>query len=198
MQIPSADIQTGRESYEVYAVKMAAKYQLDSGVFVAMLKQESGLQQYKNGAILRGSAGEIGIGQIKPATAADLGIDPYDPYENIEGAAKYLRQQLDATGGEYYGALAAYNQGLAGSRGAGRQKGLQYAEKVMQGASNAQPYTPNWFENIVSEDGALRSGLFSSIAQNAGIVVVGVGILIVAIVMTGRGVAVDTVRKALK
>lgn len=117
--------------YRTYAATIAQNYGLNSNIFIAMLEQESGLQQYKSdGSLVVGGAGEIGIGQIKPSTAKDLGIDPYDPYQNIEGAAKYLSQQLQATG-SYEKALAAYNQGLAGSQGKGKAAGERYASQVM-------------------------------------------------------------------
>lgn len=117
--------------YRTYAATIAQNYGLNSNIFIAMLEQESGLRQYKNdGSLVVGGAGEIGIGQIKPSTAKDLGIDPYDPYQNIEGAAKYLSQQLQATG-SYEKALAAYNQGLAGSQGKGKAAGERYANQVL-------------------------------------------------------------------
>jgi len=45
-----------------------------------------------------------------PGTAADLGVDPYDPIQNLDGAANYLRQQIDRFGSDEL-ALAAYNAG---------------------------------------------------------------------------------------
>lgn len=119
------------DDYRTYAATIAQNYGLNSNIFIAMLEQESGLRQYKSdGSLVVGGAGEIGIGQIKPSTAKDLGIDPYDPYQNIEGAAKYLSQHLQKTG-SYDKALAAYNQGLAGSQGKGKAAGERYANQVM-------------------------------------------------------------------
>jgi len=46
-----------------------------------------------------------------PATAAELGVNPADPIQNLRGGAKYLRQQLDRFGGDEQRALAAYNAG---------------------------------------------------------------------------------------
>jgi soluble lytic murein transglycosylase-like protein len=47
-----------------------------------------------------------------PSTAAALGVtDPTDPAQSIDGGARYLRQQLDAFGGDPAKALAAYNAG---------------------------------------------------------------------------------------
>jgi hypothetical protein len=45
-----------------------------------------------------------------PGTAAELGVDPSDPMQNIDGAARYLKRQYD-TFGEWGLALAAYNAG---------------------------------------------------------------------------------------
>jgi soluble lytic murein transglycosylase-like protein len=55
-------------------------------------------------------AGAIGLMQIMPATAAALGVDPRDPAQAIDGAARYLRQALDQFG-DIRLALAAYNAG---------------------------------------------------------------------------------------
>ena len=47
-----------------------------------------------------------------PATAAGLGVtNVLDPVQSIDGGAKYLKQQLDAFGGDVVKALAAYNAG---------------------------------------------------------------------------------------
>jgi hypothetical protein len=54
--------------------------------------------------------GAIGLGQLMPATATTLGVDPRDPAQNLDGAARYLIAQL----GRFQRvdlALAAYNAG---------------------------------------------------------------------------------------
>lgn len=56
-------------------------------------------------------AGAIGLGQLMPGTARELGVDPRDPHANLMGAAIYLRQQLDRFDGDVERALAAYNAG---------------------------------------------------------------------------------------
>lgn len=55
--------------------------------------------------------GAIGLFQLMPETAKELGVDPADPVQNIRGGLTYLRRQLDAYGGNVRSALAAYNMG---------------------------------------------------------------------------------------
>lgn len=59
--------------------------------------------------------GAIGLGQLMPNTALELGIDPLDPEQNLWGTAKYLRMGYD-TFGDWTLALAAYNAGPANVR----------------------------------------------------------------------------------
>ncbi|MGA0426601.1 MAG: lytic transglycosylase domain-containing protein, partial [Alphaproteobacteria bacterium] len=54
--------------------------------------------------------GAIGLMQLMPDTAAELGVDPNNPLDNARGGARYLRQQL-ATFQSIPLALAAYNAG---------------------------------------------------------------------------------------
>ncbi len=74
-------------------------------LFRANIEVESG---YRQDAV--SSAGAIGLGQLMPATARDLGVDPRDPIQNLDGSARYLAMMLEAFGDPRL-ALAAYNAG---------------------------------------------------------------------------------------
>ena len=84
----------------------AAKYAVDPKLVSAVAEVESGGNQ---NAV--SSAGAIGVMQLMPDTAAELGVNPYDMKSNVEGGAKYLREMLDTFDGDVKKAVAAYNAG---------------------------------------------------------------------------------------
>ena len=91
--------------YRDTAVMLAERYGLPPNVFVSLIQNESA---YNPNA--RSPKGAIGLAQLMPGTARDLGVDPTDWRQNLEGGARYLRQQWDEFGSLPL-ALAAYNAG---------------------------------------------------------------------------------------
>jgi soluble lytic murein transglycosylase-like protein len=61
------------------------------------------------------SAGAMGLGQLMPGTAQGLGVDPRDPWQNVVGAARLLREDIDEFHSVPLG-LAAYNAGSGAVR----------------------------------------------------------------------------------
>jgi soluble lytic murein transglycosylase-like protein len=55
--------------------------------------------------------GAMGLTQLMPGTARELGVNPADPFQNLVGGARYFRQVLDAFDNDVEKALAAYNAG---------------------------------------------------------------------------------------
>ena len=77
-------------------------------LLAAVAKQESG---FSPSAV--SSAGAEGLMQLMPATAAEVGVNPFDPAQAIDGAAQLLGSYLHQYGGSVPLALAAYNAGPA-------------------------------------------------------------------------------------
>jgi soluble lytic murein transglycosylase-like protein len=85
----------------------AKKHGIDPALLAGLVKQESGFNPNAGSP-----AGARGLTQLMPGTAAGLGVtNVLDPLQNLDGGARYLRQQLDAFGGDVTRALAAYNAG---------------------------------------------------------------------------------------
>jgi len=83
------------------------KYSLDPALVKAIIHTESRFDPWAVSP-----KGAMGLMQIDPVTARELGInDPFDPKKNIDGGVRYLKELLDAFGGNTRLALAAYNAG---------------------------------------------------------------------------------------
>lgn len=85
---------------------LAERYDLSPSLLEAVVWQES---RWRENAV--SPAGARGLAQLMPGTARYLGVDPDNPYANLEGGARYLREQLDRFDGDLEKALAAYNAG---------------------------------------------------------------------------------------
>jgi len=81
-------------------------------------------------------AGAVGLMQLMPATAASLGVDPWQPVENLRGGISYLGSLLRAFGGNARLALIAYNAGP------------QHASRVRDGSAVAYRETRRYLDAI--------------------------------------------------
>ena len=87
----------------------AARWRVDTNMLAAIVTVESSWHTHAVSY-----AGAIGLGQLMPGTAATLGVNPHDPAENLQGAARYLRGLLEKFGSNpdrYALVFAAYNAG---------------------------------------------------------------------------------------
>ncbi|WP_408609455.1 lytic transglycosylase domain-containing protein [Altererythrobacter lutimaris] len=85
---------------------LSERYDISPALIEALVWQES---RWRENAV--SPKGARGLAQLMPATARYLGVDPDDPIQNLEGGARYLREQLDRFDGNLEWALAAYNAG---------------------------------------------------------------------------------------
>jgi hypothetical protein len=109
-------------NYRQMARRAAQRHGLDPGVFERQIQQESGFVEDVITGRRRSPAGAVGIAQIMPDTAKGWGVDPLDPRQALDVAAKNMASYVKKYGG-YENALRAYNAGPGAI-----QKSRGYAE----------------------------------------------------------------------
>ena len=123
-------------------IEAAAKhYDLEPALIAAVIEQESG-----GDSQALSLTGAIGLMQLMPSTAELMGVNPYDPAQNIDGGAHYLKIQLESFG-NLQPALAAYNAGPGSVQNGNWTKipeTLNYVQKVPRLLSK---YERIWQEN---------------------------------------------------
>jgi len=81
-------------------------------LFHALIARESTWRHYDaQGRVLRSSAGALGLAQVMPSTARELGLDARDVWQNALAGACTLRRNLDRRGGDHRKALHDYHAG---------------------------------------------------------------------------------------
>ena len=104
---PGANLPAGASRWQASIDRAAAAEGIDPKLLTAVVWVES---DFTPDAISH--AGAIGLAQLMPGTAELLGVDPYDPEQNLAGGARFLSEMIDRFGRVDL-ALAAYNAGPA-------------------------------------------------------------------------------------
>jgi Transglycosylase SLT domain len=93
-------------AYQDLAKAAAAKYGVPTSLFLAQIGQESAWNPSAVGPTTRYGT-PVGLAQFMPGTAAQFHIDPYDPAQSLDAAAKYDAQLYQKTG-SWTSALKSY------------------------------------------------------------------------------------------
>jgi soluble lytic murein transglycosylase-like protein len=94
-------------AYEGLIQEAAKRYAVNADLIRAVIRTESAFD-----AVAVSTAGALGLMQLMPALAEELGVeDPMDPRENIMAGVRYLSYLLDVHQGNVPLALASYNAG---------------------------------------------------------------------------------------
>jgi soluble lytic murein transglycosylase-like protein len=151
--MPPLDVpKRGGHKYEDMVIKEAQRIGLDPSIAVHALYKETG--NLKNPESAKSSAGAIGVMQLMPKTAKELGVDPLVPEDNIRGGVMYLKKMYDKYQDPTL-ALAAYNAGP------GRiDKILQKAKETGQHWKDLLPAeTQNYIKKFTSNTKTPRTKL---------------------------------------
>lgn len=137
--------------YRAIATDAATRYGIPPNLFLRQIGAES---SWNPNAV--SSAGAQGLGQLMPGTAAELGVDPTDPAQNLDGAARYLRQQYDQFG-DWGTALAAYNAGPGNVQKYGGippfEETQNYVGKILGEGSELSSYSEPEFGGFTGKGG---------------------------------------------
>ena len=98
---------TGNSDVDTFIVESGKRNSVDPLLLYSIMHQES---RFKSRAM--SYKGARGLMQLMPGTAVRFGVtNVWDPKQNIEGGARYMRFLLDLFGGDVELALAGYNAG---------------------------------------------------------------------------------------
>jgi hypothetical protein len=149
---------------------MAPNYGVPVSLAQAVAQKESGMNP---NAV--GSAGEIGLFQVKPSTAAQFGITNLsDPTQNAQAGLSYL-QQLYNQFGNWTDALEAYNGGPSHvTSGTVSSAAQNYATSILgsvdlSGSSDAVPTldadtSPSFSVDLTTPEGGLSGTAWIALA----------------------------------
>lgn len=167
---PEAALMGSPQTFREAVDRIAQRNQLPPQLVHSVIKVES---NYNPNAI--SPKGALGLMQLIPSTARRFGVNnAFNPVENVEGGARYLKYLLELYKGNYQLALAAYN---AGEGAVARHGGVppypetvnylqqvrkrlveaqQQKKKVEVKPEPAKPAAPVKIVEVVEPDGKVR------------------------------------------
>jgi soluble lytic murein transglycosylase-like protein len=125
-------------TFDALIEKYAALHKVEAAVVRAIIQTESAFNPL---ALSR--KGAIGLMQLMPMTARELGVDPFVPEQNIEGGVRYFSQLLRMFGGLEL-ALVAYNGGPG------------YAQRYARGQAALYGETRDYVQKVIARLNTLR------------------------------------------
>jgi hypothetical protein len=109
------------DQYSGAAAGFASQYSIPAPVFFGLIQQESSWNPFAS----PGTTSAYGFTQLTNAAANQMGVNKYNPLQNLQGGAAYLSSMPGNTWAEK---LAHYYQGPGANIG---QAGMQYANSVL-------------------------------------------------------------------
>ncbi len=139
------------ESIHATVDEKAKQHNIDPQLVKAVIRTESNWNPYAVSP-----KGALGLMQLMPGTAALLGVNPFDPFENIDGGIRYLKYMIERFNGNLTLALAAYNAGpkLVEKKGMvpSIPETIAYVKRVMQYYNGEQGIGSNVDEKAIQRE----------------------------------------------
>ena len=106
-----------KNQYEPIFERIASEQKIPKEILSALAYAES---RYAPDTV--GKSGEKGLMQLMPGIVREYGVQhPFDPYENVTAAAKYLKHLYQRAGNDWKTAVGYYNQGEKGFKQHGQE-----------------------------------------------------------------------------
>ena len=125
-------------AFDALIEKYASLHQVEAAIVRAIIQTESAFNP-----LARSNKGAVGLMQLMPLTARELGVDPFVPEQNIEGGIRYFSQLLRMFGGIEL-ALVAYNGGPG------------YAQRYARGQVALYGETRDYVRKVLTRLSSLR------------------------------------------